>query len=167
MSNFWSEDITRNLTDAPVTLLREYAESIGEGLNHKLIAEVRRRNYNVLSEMNKTVSQLAGSNIRPNPSPNFYYTFEIVAPLLNNYRYELFVVSFDIQMYPVKLYLDEDILHEIAPNLKDEYYGPLAANDSTEMKTLLQSILNTQKTITVIRSLLSMINEHQTNGILH
>ncbi|MEM7125652.1 MAG: hypothetical protein AAF702_04955 [Chloroflexota bacterium] len=167
MSNLWPEDITEDLVDTPVTLLNKYAGEISQSLDSKIVAEVRRRNYNALGDLNKTVSQLTGNNIKPTPGPKFYYIFEIVAPSLDNYRYELFVISFDTPTYPAKLYLDEDILKEIEPSLEDEYYGPLTVNDSSEMETMLNHILNAPKTITIIRSLLSLINESQINGVPH
>lgn len=68
-------------------------------------------------------------------------------------------------MYPAKLYLDEDILHEIEPDLDNEYYGPLTIKDSEEMESMLNLIFNTKKTRTIIRALLSQMNGHYKNGV--
>src|SRR5258706_14676885 len=93
MPDLWPADIAQVANKPPVAILKEQAALLGDKTKNLVTARV------VLDE---------------EQSPHaFSYDFFIVAPALQNYHYRLFSIGHNIDLYPVTLYLDEDIRMEL------------------------------------------------------
>jgi len=77
--DLWPQDIGEASLQTPVTILRQEAALLGEKTNQLVTAEVT------------TQSQ----------GQTFLHSFVIVAPALDNYKYELFKVQHGISFYPM------------------------------------------------------------------
>lgn len=80
----------------------------------------------------------------------FRYGFYIVAPALGNYRYKLFTIQHDVNLYPVKFTTDEDIKNEIYPDK-----NTISAGSEKEFLEILKKIFQSKRTKQIIGSLLS------------
>jgi hypothetical protein len=98
MDNLWPSDIARvDELRSPLTVLKEQASQLGKLTRNIIVAEV---------QPIKSVNQ-----------PRVSYYFNIVAPALENYRYALFRIEYDIvNMYPVTISIDGDIYKEMFPH---------------------------------------------------
>ena len=83
------------------------------------------------------------------------YAFLIVAPALDNYRYNLFSIWHDINLYPVTINVDSDICTEIDSN---DQNGELVAESENEFVEILKKIFGAKKTKKIIGAILSMIS---------
>ena len=94
MESLWPEEISKlEAIKSPVSILKEQASSLGKMTKNILVGEI----------VPVEVSQ-----------PNSAYRFNILAPLLRNYRYTLFIVNYNIlNMYPIYINLDEEIYKEV------------------------------------------------------
>jgi len=159
MHDLWPEDIGPiPESKGPVIILREQASLLGKKTNNLVEAEV---------------VQLAPS--RPEPPivalqielsmfvPIFNYAFLLVAPPLNNYRYNLFTISHGIDAYPVTINVDMKIQAEIGYTEQGE---KLVAKSEDEFVDILKKLFSTQKTKKVIGTLLSMINSEPETALL-
>jgi len=160
MRDLWPEDIGP-ISDlkAPVVILREQASLLGKKTNNLVEAEVK---------------QLPPTNRK------FHYAFLIVAPALDNYRYELFTISHGINSYPIIIDVNIDIQEEIGTvraierlidnrsaieKIKDQRegigpddYKKIVARSEEEFVEILQKIFSAKKTKRVIGTILSMIS---------
>lgn len=163
MINLWPNNISETNDVSPVSLLREQANLLGEKTKNLVVADVSRGSFD---------------------NQNFVYHFYIVAPTLNNYRYRLFTVEHGIEMYPLTIYMDEALGTElqaaklaktqaeimqnalrITSAIMDqaksvERYVVTVPSEETFLD-VLGSILNSNRTRQVVRSLLSQVNPNQ------
>lgn len=161
MIDLWPETLVSPEVKSPSAILREQASLLGKKTQDKIIADV---------ELGETKTQ------------EFVYHFYLIAPSLNNYYFRLFSVTHDISLYPVTLYLGEDLgqeLHAIvdANNPSNKLAKILAASGmakvdlryelqattESEFTELLGEILRSQKTQQVINALLAQIDTHHLN----
>ncbi len=86
--DLWPGDISEK-TDIlmPVTILREQAAALTQRTKGLLEGNVRSENPKY-------------------PGDDFVHRFELVAPALDNYRYELFFVAHDLTGYPARVCFD-------------------------------------------------------------
>ena len=150
MDDLWPDDIGDNLPKAPVTILRDQASALGQKTKNIVEAEV--------SILNREFS--SNNDI-------FSYAFIIVAPALNVYRYNLFSISHNIQLYPVTFDLDTDIFNEVdfiekitnrEETSEDTFVIPettVSAATEEDFLRILKIILNSKKARYVINALLS------------
>ena len=86
-----------------------------------------------------------------------YYDFNIIAPLLQNYKYRLFQVAFDIgSLYPIEIFLDDDLGYELGHKVDEEdnsKRAPIRVHSDSEFEDLLKSIFNTRITRNIIKNL--------------
>lgn len=148
MPDLWPKDIEYTGLKAPVTILREQASLLGKRTQNIVTAEVAQPR-----DLLVRMDQLRVINPRDPLKPKaFFYAFHLVAPVLGNYRYELFTIANDIRLYPVMIYPDEDILAEIAPDASEKI---LVAETEDEFVEMLSKILSSQKTKHVIQAILA------------
>lgn len=143
MRDLWPEDIGP-ISDlkTPVTILREQGALLGEKTNNLVEVEI-----------------VQFEPIRPE---EFLYAFLIVAPALDNYRYKLFTISYNINIYPVTISVDGEIRAEINPVDPE---GKLTAESEDDFVEILKKIFSAKKTKRVIGALLSMISYGQEGQI--
>lgn len=160
MINLWPDNVSEEKWASPVSLLREQARFLGERTRNLVTAEVG--TASVEDEI-------------------FLYHFYIVAPTLNNYHYRLFSIEHNIEMYPLMLYMDEQLGKELNVEKKKastvaetiaaassrqlvnmgfkmdrEEYSQRADNEDEFMK-IVGKILNSDRARQVIGSLLSQV----------
>ena len=134
MEDLWPSDIEKTEIEAPVNILKEQAAKLSERTKNAI-----RGNVQWYDETPKS----------------FGYTFYIKTHLLGEYRYLLFRIYYDEEMYPVVFLLDEDIFQDIFPGRTS--YGPIEAKDDAEFIKILKEIFNAKKTRNVIQSILAQI----------
>lgn len=109
MNDLWPTTLTNEtIVKPPVSVLREQADLLGSKTNQKIIARVR--------------------PFGPSVVGMFEYSFELVAPDLDNYRYQLFNIAYSINFYPLAF---EDIEEEIKQEVFNENLSSLKTNDFT------------------------------------
>jgi hypothetical protein len=123
--NLWPADIAVTETVAPVAILKEQASLLGEQTQNLVEARVRqepsRINYG---------------------GHEFVYSFELIAPALDRYTYELFRVSNGLGLYPL----------EIA--FAGSGYPRKVSNEDEFMKEL-EIIFSSDKAKSIIKSLIA------------
>lgn len=151
-SDLWPEDLVGELeVRAPRTILKEQASLLGKRTKNLIEGDVRPHQ---LEEAPTGLEQIMGTR-RPSPVVNetFLYDFYVVAKTLG-YRYKLLSIQHDINLYPVGVSPDEDIMAEITDGEKVQIRW---AQTEQELTELLQRIFAAQKTRRVIRALLAQM----------
>lgn len=152
-TDLWPEDlIGQPEIKAPVTILKEQASLLGKKTKNLIEAEVRPDQE---VETPTTLERIMGQT-RPRLLLNegeFRYDFYLVAKTLG-YRYKLLSIQHDINLYPVAMLPDEDIMMEISDGQKVQKQW---AKSEPELIELLQRIFTAQKTRRVIQALLAQM----------
>lgn len=149
MIDLWPKEIDFTQVKAPVTLLKEQAALLGQRTKNLLEAEVELYD----GGFNYLITNLADKVFGKGKSQFFHYAFYFIAPTLNNYHYRLFVMSYDIRLYPLIIDIDDDIRLEIQNSTADV----LVANSEQEFVELLRKIFNASKTKRIMQSILAQI----------
>jgi hypothetical protein len=131
--SLWPDEISVIKEVPPVSILREQAALLGEKTRNLVTAEVDSGTVNEYTPI-----------IRDR-IPSFRDTFYLVAPALDNYRFELFRVTRQVdQLYPIEIYssalgIDEGIVseNELLEKLADIFSHPKTINIVQSM--LIQS----------------------------
>ena len=131
MRDLWPDDVAAETVTAPVTILAEQGEVLGSKTQNLVKGEVRR---------------IAGTDMH-----SFSYRLLLVAPALGFYGYELMRISHGVDLYPVTIAADDDVLRELTGAGQEE----LVANTQDEFVEILAAIFRTRKTRQVIRALLA------------
>ena len=118
--DLWPQEIRASTELAPVTILREQAALLGQKTRQLVVAEVETRNSGEL----------------------LVHSFVILAPALDNYRYELFKVYHGVPFYPLTV---------------DTGGAPVKVTTEEAFVELLGKILSSQRTKDVIQSLLAQV----------
>jgi hypothetical protein len=127
--NLWPDFLTED-TKTPRAILQEQAAYLAKRTNNALLGEVW---------------QLKNSQ-----NENLVYSFNIVAPALQNYRYQLLTVSYTMPGYPVSLgisWIDEEDSYLIG------YYEDIQ-NEEVFIKSI-EEVFKNHKTQKVISALLA------------
>lgn len=133
--SLWPSDIAKvDEIRSPLAILKEQASQLGKATKNIIVAEV--------------------VPIRGFTHPIVGYVFNIVAPALANYRYQLFRVDYNIiDMYPVSIYIDLDIYKEMY-SWKTKIEKETLSTEEDIQRTL-KAIFGTKKTKKIINSLLA------------
>lgn len=125
--NLWPDDIAVTEQVSPVSILKEQGALLGQ----------RTKN-------------LVEGRVRGGPSEygtrEFHYSFELVAPALDNYRYELFSISHGVEFYPLSI--------DWNPPDRTLFKGSGIENEEQFLKAL-EMIFSSEKTRKVISSLIA------------
>jgi len=101
--DLWPENLTTNRIKSPVTILKEQAALLGQKTRNVVQAQVR-----------SIKSAYPGYQETPaEEETKLRYEFCILAPALGNYRYKLFTVFHNVDLYPAVFCLDEGIAGEM------------------------------------------------------
>lgn len=146
MADLWPNDLGLVDIKSPLSILKDQASMLGQKTQMIVKAEVGRGNVEYY---------FRSANIKKEDLKKFFYDFYIVAPVLENYRYRLFGIMHDIDLYPVEFLLDVEIEEEII----GEEVDLLVAHSESHFIDMLGRILNSNKTKKVIRSLLAQSRE--------
>jgi hypothetical protein len=91
----------------------------------------------------KTMNLVMGDVRNESDSQLFRYAFYLVAPVLDDYRYKLFIITHEISLYPVDLF---------APQIRQD---PFRAANPDEFEAVLKEVLSKDETLRVVRSLIA------------
>ncbi len=129
--NLWPEDIAVTEQVSPVSILKEQGALLGQRTKNLVVGRVR-----------GGPSEYGGDQFR--------YTFELVAPALDNYRYELFGISHGVEFYPLSIDWD-------SPDKPELWALFVEAGIESEEVLLkaLEMIFSSLKTRKVISSLIA------------
>ena len=89
--DLWPDELATAERQSPVAILRTQAALLGRKTNSLIVARV------------VTQPVLAALTSRDTGAKQFVYTFQLVAPALGGYTYDLFSIAHGINMYPVEL----------------------------------------------------------------
>ncbi len=144
MQDLWPQDIVayEEREKAPVVVLREQAINLTKRTQGLIIAEV-------IQVPDETFSAQ-----RP-----FRYKFALMAPSIGQYRFVLFKISYDIDLYPVRFDLDLDISRELFPDSQEPV--ALSAESEEEFLDRLRKLFAARKTRRVIAALLAQMGPEQ------
>ena len=153
MSDLWPDDLDVATIDvqSPLAILKEQASLLGAKTKNIVKARVA-KSRDLKSDAELFASRLKEKSPRTAP---FRYFFLIHSPVLGEYRYRLFEISFGIEFYPVIFQLDEDIVRELRIDPKEG----IIAKDESEFVDMLSRILKSKRTRQVIRAILSQTME--------
>jgi len=84
----------------------------------------------------------------------FMYDFYLEAPVLDYYRYHLLTIFHGIRFYPLIINTDDVIKEELTGNIAN-----LTAGSQEEFLDVLKRILNSNRTLTIIKSVLAQAKE--------
>ena len=119
--SLWPQDLIVVGDKAPVTILREQATALGNQTKNLLEGYVERSHLSTASVL--------------------FYTFQIIAPAVGGYKYDLFVITHDVvHMYPVLVSYQTN--------------ETVCANE-VEFRERLGHIFSSEHTLAVVRSLLA------------
>ena len=121
VGDLWPADLVRPIPSSPITVMKEQALRLGHKTGNLVLGDVR-------PEMDNRQVNLI---------------FELVMPLLENYRYGLFKVSYPAQqVYPLDIYV-------MGPNRT-------RVEKSDDFVNVIRDILNSDQVKTVINSFVDM-----------
>jgi len=183
MENLWPKDLKAAGTKAPVTILREQASLLGETTQNIIQAKVQRVELPEQHPGSYYETQIAGDYDLQTVLPklpkkhlglkenkiqmDFGYSFYIVAPALGNYRYKLFMVRHDIDLYPVNIYPDDDIMKEVCTVLPEQNVWVIQGNEATlvakseaEFIEILKLIFRSKRTASIIQALIAQSTDY-------
>ena len=144
-----SEDLWGDIPEAkdvitPLEILREQAKLLAQKTRGKLTANINRFNKSLSNNETDAILSAMANSTKPNTkllSLDFHYSFELIAPALNNYAYSILEIAHDIELYPVFVF---------DWSSKKTYQ----CNDAATYHHCLATILQAEKTRNVIASLL-------------
>lgn len=142
VEDLWPKELEAAKIRTPASILKEQASLLGQ----------------------KTKNLVEGLVTGSEQGGELSYSFFLVAPALNNYRYLLFTMSHDIRMYPLSISVEEEILAEINPELFKRWGDTVTifitshaekAENEAEFLELLKKIFSATKTKQLIAAMLS------------
>jgi hypothetical protein len=147
MTDLWPPNLATTTGRSPLTVLKEQASLLGLKTKNIVKAGVRRFPATPPSPSTRFVTPAMPALLHDEP---FQYAFFLEAPALDNYAYRLFSAAYNVNLYPVRFSIDQDIASELQAGGDD-----LIAASEEEFTRLLRLILGSQKTRNVINALLS------------
>ena len=154
MDNLWPQ-IALHATKTPVAILKEQASLLGRSTQNLVTAEIE--NLQVVDTtiqlksfgLAETLNLISSIDKSFPSSIIFQYAFYLVAPVLNHYRYQLFLIGYGIDFYPVFFRLDSDLQQELGISEKPN----VMAKTEEEFLGILKTIFSSEKTQRVIQAI--------------
>ncbi|MCK9440397.1 MAG: hypothetical protein M0Q13_03135 [Methanothrix sp.] len=139
MENLWSTTIQNAKNkNSPLYILKVQASQLGSITKNLVRAEMRMKK--TPSSSNQTI---------------LAFDFNIVASLLENYRYRLFSAGIDIsENYPLVLNLPKKLIIELIGNDEEAQTKGIIINNELELLDWLRRIFGAEYTINIISSLI-------------
>jgi hypothetical protein len=138
-NSLWPKKIVEKGFTAPAILIADQANFLGELTKNVVTAEVTRVSHTGSRSLLK-------------------FSFWLVAPALQGYRFLLFEFSHQIELYPIKILSDSKLLFELS-KMKDEWkYDPnsgISIDNEENLMILLSAIFNSERTTGVINGLIA------------
>jgi hypothetical protein len=160
MTDLWPQDFGVITKNSPLAILKEQASLLGGKTSNIVKATVKKESEELAGLLRRAKNDAMGVRSDAFGSRSFSYAFFLQAPALDNYTYRLFRIIFDVDIYPVRFFVDDAIAEELSINSKDG----VPAADEEEFKQMLSRILGSQKTRKVINAILSQTDVALGNG---
>jgi hypothetical protein len=145
MVDLWPDNLSpAGVLQAPAAILREQARRLAAKTQNIITAKIE---ASFLPRL--TVREKYGTD-----EDLFMYDFYLEAPVLDYYRYNLLTILHGINFYPIIINTDSAIKEELTGNILN-----LTANNKEEFLDILRRIFNSNRTITIINSVLSQAKE--------
>jgi hypothetical protein len=158
MTDLWPKDIDKadDASETPYGILKEQASLLGKRTKNIVKAEVRQIASN-------DIDNLLEFEI-PRQKREFAYEFNIVAPLLEFYRFRLFKIKQKVtKLYPLVLALDDpDLVKDLYPE-KHGYPLEIPIKDRGSLEGELKKIFEAKSTKNLIRLLMNQSNVSNLN----
>jgi hypothetical protein len=139
MGSLWPDDLAAETQKPPTILLMEQAALLKNHTNSMITADVIKRNAT-------------------NPSPGvFTYSFVLIAPALGGYSFSLFNIDHPVELYPVKIIVDEkmrDALPHLFPKGRT-----IDLPTEEEFLKVVGEIFNSERTKNIISGLISQSSQ--------
>ncbi|MCX6045086.1 MAG: hypothetical protein NT075_08230 [Chloroflexi bacterium] len=167
MDSLWPK-LDRNVPSAPVAILKEQASLLGKSTQNLVIAEIE-----TLQVVDTTIKlkpfgladvsnlMMSISDKSFNSSLIFQYAFYLVAPALNHYRYQLFLIGYGIDFYPVHFRLDSDVQQELGISEASD----IVVQTEEQFLGILKTIFSAEKTQRVIQAIWTQSEALATNSM--
>ena len=139
MDDLWPDDIAINLSlRTPFAILRKQASALSE------------KTKNVVEGLVVIDSQAS------KPKGPIYYDFNIRAPMMN-YTYQLFYISHPIELYPLRLCIEDE---EVLSTWKgDPDNTTLQIETEDEFMQILRSVFASKRTRKIVSALIAQSME--------
>lgn len=144
MIDLWPDDLGAESGRAPAAILREQARHLETKTNNMLTCRIE---PSYLPRV--TVMEKFGSD-----EDLFMYEFHLEAPVLDYYRNNLFTIFHGIDLYPVIVHTNDAIKNELSGNVFH-----FTADNEEEFLDILKNIFCSNKTVTIINSILAQVKE--------
>ncbi|MGH9834249.1 MAG: hypothetical protein ACREBD_19950 [Blastocatellia bacterium] len=132
---------TATTRDTPVSILREQAALLEKKTNGVVIADVEMRSSAAPGVLSAALSTgMTGERARD----AIAYSFYLIAPALENYRYLLFWMFQPIEMYPLFI--------------RDSPEGDIKVESENEFVEALRRIFGSEKTQSVVQAIIAQSN---------
>jgi hypothetical protein len=139
MGSLWPDDLSAETQKPPTILLMEQAAYLKNHTNSMITADVIKRTAT-------------------NPTPGiFNYSFVLIAPALGGYSFSLFNIDHPVELYPVKIIVDEKMraaLPEIFPKQRT-----IDVQTEEEFLKVVGEIFNSERTKKIITGLISQSSQ--------
>ncbi len=136
--DLWPDDLGAVTLRAPVQILRQQASLLGKKTRNVVEAKVHE----------------AQPRLTLGAKEGIAFSFEFSAPALGSYSYRLFSIQHAIDIYPLRMFLDDDVFRELFADRVHSSVGVLVRNED-DFVVLLRRILAADKTKAIIRALLA------------
>ena len=163
MESLWKLDLDNyepviRPPEAIVAQQCKYLEELTEGRVLANVLKYKGPIFDYLDERRTDIQENLG-DVGNVPNMHFNYEFYVTSPSTPKYKYRIMFFSYDLDQYPVKLVLDEDIAFDIR---EDEN---IICVSEDEFKANLMQIFRSDKVQSVIRTLniISKKEEEQNN----
>ncbi len=132
---------TTTTQNTPVSILRDQAALLEKKTDGLVIADVKRRNV----EVPEIIYAVTKAGVKEENAQNvFAYSFYLIAPALEKYRYLLFWMLHPIEMYPLLI--------------RDSPEGEFKVESENEFLQVLRRIFGSEKTQRVIQAMITQSN---------
>jgi len=133
MNDLWAEDIGVTTVKTPVAILKEQASLLGNKTQNLVIGEV-----------------LSSSQDNNSKDARITHRFNVKAPVLGNYSYMLFAISHGIDIYPLRITVDDSIVPTLSLTR-----NPVTIDSESKFLELLANILKSKRTTQIVHALLA------------
>jgi len=145
-NDLWPDEILQTPTiRPPVAILKEQATFLASRTNNTLKGEVHQNSDTLTTNY------------------EFEYAFYITAPGIN-YKYRLFTLMHNIEMYPLRIDANSEIFDEIFTGERGNKKNSVQVGNEAVLKTTLRKIFKSAKVQKVVTSLLALIGYEKNKG---
>lgn len=149
MIDLWPDNLGEESGRAPAAILREQARHLENKTNKMLTGRIE---PSYLPKV--TVMEKFGGD-----EDLFMYEFHLEAPVLDYYRNNLLTIFHGIDLYPVIIHTNETIRKDISRDVLN-----ITADNEEEFLDILKKIFRSEKTVTIINSILAQVKEIMPNS---